>query len=569
MWCPMRPLQAVSRENAPNGGDGVRGNPDRGRILTAAEGSSRARPRSRSTGGWRIEALPKSSHSWWAQLYSTRGLVLTAIVVGWVGILLGAREHWEAYVVAVITTTLAFLALHRNRVLTERYEGRVRTALVAAAARNRELETLRKLAASLLSGRELSALFKEIAEAATELLQAEVGFVSMVVEEGRFLKVVAAAGAPDIVVGQLVPADQSLVGWVATHEEPLVSEDIERDPRNFHLANQGVDLQTCAVIPLRSAGVVIGTVSVYNRPDGRAFNASDLNLLETLGDQVVVGLDRANMLAESRRNEEALAEKNVELVRITELKDQFLANMSHELRTPLNAIIGFSDLLLTEDLGQVNSQQRDFLDSVLRNGQHLLELINDVLDLSKIEAGQMKLVLARTNLGEAIHGAVTDTASLRAEKEQTCSVEMDDGPFDIMADGQRVRQVLYNLLSNASKYTTEGGQITVSVVMTQAPLPFHANGASGYTRLVNRDAVWISVMDTGIGIRPDDLSTLFTEFTQVDSSASREQQGTGLGLALCRRFVELHGGTIGVESIYGKGSAFWFILPLKGPRIAA
>jgi signal transduction histidine kinase len=291
--------------------------------------------------------------------------------------------------------------------------------------------------------------------------------------------------------------------------------------------------------------------------------------LETLGDQVVVGLDRANMLAESRRNEEALAEKNVELVRITELKDQFLANMSHELRTPLNAIIGFSDLLLTEDLGQVNSQQRDFLDSVLRNGQHLLELINDVLDLSKIEAGQMKLVLARTNLGEAIHGAVTDTASLRAAKEQTCSVEMDDGPFDIMADGQRVRQVLYNLLSNASKYTTEGGQITVSVVMTQAPLPFHANGASGYTRLVNRDAVWISVMDTGIGIRPDDLSTLFTEFTQVDSSASREQQGTGLGLALCPRFVELHGGTIGVESIYGKGSAFWFILPLKGPRIAA
>jgi signal transduction histidine kinase len=146
---------------------------------------------------------------------------------------------------------------------------------------------------------------------------------------------------------------------------------------------------------------------------------------------------------------------------------------------------------------------------------------------------------------------------------------MDDGPFEIMADGQRVRQILYNLLSNASKYTMEGGQITISVVKTQAPLPYHTNGASGDTRLVSRDAVWISVMDTGIGIRPDDLSKLFTEFTQADSSASREQQGTGLGLALCRRFVELHGGTIGVESIYRKGSAFWFILPLEGPRIAA
>ena len=181
----------------------------------------------------------------------------------------------------------------------------------------------------------------------------------------------------------------------------------------------------------------------------------------------------------------------------------------------------------------------------------------------------MKLALARTDLREAIHGSVTDTASLRTAKGQTCSVEMDDGLFDIMADGQRVRQILYNLLSNASKYTTEGGQITVAIVMTRAPLPFHTNVASGDTRLVNRDAVWISVMDTGIGIRPDDLSRLFTEFTQVDSSASREQQGTGLGLALCRRFVELHGGTIGVESIHGKGSAFWFILPIEGPRIAA
>ncbi|NNG17654.1 MAG: GAF domain-containing sensor histidine kinase [Gemmatimonadales bacterium] len=565
----MRPLPAVSPENAPNGGDGVRGNPDRGSILTAPEGWSKGEPRSRSTGGWRIEALPASSRRWWAYLYSTRGIVLWAGVLGWFAIYLAMRGRWEGYIFAVVTTGLAVLALYRNQLLTQRYETRVRTALASAAARNRELETLRRLAASLLAGRELTKLFEEIAQAATELLQAEVGLVSMVVEEGRFLKVVAAAGAPDILVGQLVPADQSLVGWVATNEEPLVSEDIEQDPRNFHLANQGVDLKTCAIIPLRSAGVVIGTVSVYNRPGGRPFDESDLNLLETLGDQVVVGLDRANMLAVSRQNEEALAQKNEELLRITELKDQFLANMSHELRTPLNAIIGFSELLLTEDLGEVNSQQRDFLDSVWRNGQHLLELINDVLDLSKIEAGRMKLALARTDLGEAIHGAVTDTASLRSAKEQVCKVEMDDGPFDIMADGQRVRQVLYNLLSNASKYTTEGGQITVAVVKTQAPLPYHTNGASGDTRLVNRDAVWISVMDTGIGIRPDDLSLLFTEFTQVDSSASREQQGTGLGLALCRRFVELHGGTIGVESIRGMGSAFWFILPLEGPRIAA
>jgi signal transduction histidine kinase len=492
-----------------------------------------------------------------------------AVALGWAAIMLIRRGRMEGYALAALATGLAALSLQRNAILRRRYETRVRAALGTAAARNRELETLRRLASSLLAGRELPELFREIAVAATELLQSKVGLVCMLVEEGRFLKVVAAAGGPPDMVGELVPTDQSLVGWVATTEEPLVSENIKADPRNYHISEQSVDLTTCAIIPLRSAGVVIGTVSVYDRADGQLFSPSDLNLLETLGNQVVVGLDRTNMLTESRQNAEALAAKNVELLRTTQLKDQFLANMSHELRTPLNAIIGFSDLLLTEELGPVNSQQRDFLDSVSRNGQHLLELINDVLDLSKIEAGRMKLDFARTELAEAIQGAVADTESLRSSKQQTCALQLDDSPFAIVADGTRVRQILFNLLSNASKYTPNGGHINISAVKTQAPLPYSVNGASGDLRLVTRDAVWVSVMDNGIGIRPEDLSTLFTEFTQVDSTASRDQQGTGLGLALCKRFVELHGGAIGVESIYGTGSAFWFILPIEGPRTTA
>ncbi len=523
----------------------------------------------RSTGSWRIEAVPKSAREWWKRLYSTTGLVVWAVVLGWAAIVLIRRERLEGYALAVAATGLAVFALQRDLLLRRRYESRVRTALSTAAARNRELETLRRLASSLLSGRELPELFREIAVAATELIQAKVGLVCMLVEEGRFLKVVAAAGGPPDIVGQLVPADQSLVGWVATTEEPLLSENINEDPRNYHLSEQGVDLKACAIIPLRSAGVVIGTVSVYDRADGQPFDPSDVNLLKTLGHQVVVGLDRTNMLNESRQYAQALAAKNVELLRTTQLKDQFLANMSHELRTPLNAIIGFSDLLLTEELGPVNSQQRDFLDSVSRNGQHLLELINEILDLSKIEAGRMKLDFARTELADAIQGAVADTESLRASRQQTCALHLEDAPFAVIADGTRVRQILYNLLSNASKYTTTGGHINISAVKTRAPLPYSIDGALGDTRLVTRDAVWVSVMDNGIGIRPDDLGALFTEFTQVDSSASRDQQGTGLGLALCKRFVELHGGAIGVESIYGTGSAFWFILPVEGPRTTA
>jgi signal transduction histidine kinase len=388
------------------------------------------------------------------------------------------------------------------------------------------------------------------------------------VEEGRFLRIVAATGQLASIVGTLVPADQSLVGWVVTHDEPLLTPDQDADPRSFKLENSPGELHSAAIAPLRSAGVVIGTISVYNRRGGGVFGLHDLQLLQTLGDQVVVGLDRAAMLEESRRSEHVLAQKNQELQRATRLKSEFLANMSHELRTPLNAIIGFSDLILTGAAGEFNETQRDFLEAVLRNGRHLLALINSVLDLSKIEAGRMVLSLASTAMSDAIRDAVTDTASLRSAKEQSCTVLMDEADdLVVVADGGRIRQILYNLLSNASKFTTAGGDITVSAVRTRTPLPSPSERAADNdsSRLLTRESVWISVSDTGIGIRSDDMPKLFQEFSQVDSALNRQQQGTGLGLALCKSFVELHGGTIGAESLLGRGSTFWFILPVDGP----
>jgi len=279
----------------------------------------------------------------------------------------------------------------------------------------------------------------------------------------------------------------------------------------------------------------------------------------------VVGLDRAAVLQESRQSERALAAKNAELQRATQLKSEFLANMSHELRTPLHAIIGFSDLILAGGSREINEQERDFLEAVLRNGRHLLALINSVLDLSKIEAGRMSLTLAKTDLREAIVGAVADTASLRSAKQQECALQLDDGALTIVADGVRVWQVLFNLLSNASKFTPEEGRITLSAMPTRAPLPLPADRAGDERRMVTQDVVWVSVVDTGIGITPEDKLKLFQEFSQVDSSSSRQAQGSGLGLALCKKFVEMHGGTIGADSIPGRGSSFWFILPASGP----
>jgi signal transduction histidine kinase len=188
-----------------------------------------------------------------------------------------------------------------------------------------------------------------------------------------------------------------------------------------------------------------------------------------------------------------------------------------------------------------------------------------VLDLSKIEAGRMSLSLGVTDIREAITAAVADTGSLRAAKRQECTVDLDGANLNIVADGVRIRQILFNLLSNASKFTPEGGRICLTAVRTLAPLRQPAERAGDKTRYVPQDVVWVSVTDEGIGIKREDMPKLFNEFTQVDSSASRRAQGTGLGLALCKKFVEMHGGTIGADSVFGRGAAFWFLLPAEGP----
>ncbi|HET9466443.1 MAG TPA: GAF domain-containing sensor histidine kinase [Gemmatimonadales bacterium] len=501
----------------------------------------------------------------WRRLSYTGSIAGVAIIIAWLGLWLFRQNDGVGLLLTSVATLMTLVTFRHMRELAEAQKESLRKALQQADRRNRELERLRHLAGTLLAGSDMDGLVQEVAQAAAELLEAESGGVTLVVEEGRFLRVVAACGPLQAVTGMLMPMDESLLGWAVTQDSPLVSDDMDADPRSYHPPNVTSKLKTAAIIPLRSAGVPIGTVSVHNRRDGRPFSDHDVRLLQILGDQVVVGLDRATVLQEVRRNEVTLRAKNQELQRATQLKNEFLANMSHELRTPLNAIIGFSDLILEGGTGEVNGQQREFTEAVLRNGRHLLSLINSALDLSKIEAGRMTLSLAMTDLREAITDAVADTASLRTAKRQECALDLDAAPLTIVADGGRIRQILFNLLSNASKFTPEDGRICLAAVRTRAPLRHPAERAGDQARLVPQDVVWVSVTDEGIGIKPEDMPKLFQEFSQVDSSSSRRAQGTGLGLALCKKFVELHGGTIGADSVFGKGTAFWFLLPAEGP----
>jgi signal transduction histidine kinase len=227
-----------------------------------------------------------------------------------------------------------------------------------------------------------------------------------------------------------------------------------------------------------------------------------------------------------------------------------LANMSHELRTPLNAIIGFSEVLLDEKAGPLNATQKDYLTDMLMSGRHLLQLISDVLDLAKIEAGKMTLAPERFRLEGTVAEVAASVAPIAREKQLAIGQEVSPAVGEVCLDKQRFKQILYNLLSNAVKFTNPGGRVTVAV-----------NRREDQT-------VELKVQDTGIGIRREDLGRLFVEFQQLDASAASAYPGTGLGLALTRKMAELHGGTVRVESRLGHGSTFTVLLPrqLTGGR---
>ncbi|PKA14829.1 PAS domain S-box protein [Leptospira haakeii] len=254
-------------------------------------------------------------------------------------------------------------------------------------------------------------------------------------------------------------------------------------------------------------------------------------------------------ITERKQQEEfrraALEEQNERMKETARLKSEFLANMSHELRTPLNGIIGFSELLSDERPGPLNGKQKEYLTDILNSANHLLKLINDVLDLAKVESGKMELFLETFSLSNAIREVSSIIRPLLRRKKIGFSIKIDDSIDLVTLDPQKIKQILYNLLSNAVKFSHENGNIRVSM------------------EAEDRNTIKMRFEDDGIGIGENDLNRIFEEFQQIDSGANRQFQGTGLGLALTKRIVELMNGKIYVESELGKGSVFTIILPRK------
>jgi signal transduction histidine kinase len=323
---------------------------------------------------------------------------------------------------------------------------------------------------------------------------------------------------------------------------------VYRERRTVHIADIQADetvaessamidigARTGLGVPLLRGDDVLGII-VLVRIEVRPFEEREVELVESFGRQAAIAIENVRLFNE-------IQQKSAQLEVANRHKSEFLANMSHELRTPLNAIIGFSDVLLQKMFGELNEQQADYLEDIRSSGSHLLTLINDILDLSKIEAGRMELEAAPFSLVAALNNAVT----LVRERAQSHGIklELEVSPEldTVVADERKVKQVVVNLLANAVKFTPDGGRVTL-----------RAAREDGQIRL--------AVHDTGIGIAREDQERIFDEFQQASHQSEKSREGTGLGLSLSKRMVELHGGTITVDSAPGKGSTFTVALPL-------
>ena len=315
---------------------------------------------------------------------------------------------------------------------------------------------------------------------------------------------------------------------------PDVMADSDR-PGIAKATHEATGLRAILVVPMISDGEAIGSITTSFTEPGE-FTEKQIALLNSFAAQAVIAIRNARLFRE-------IQDKSRQLEIANQHKSDFLANMSHELRTPLNAIIGFSEVLVEKMFGEVNEKQLDYLQDIHSSGKHLLSLINDILDLSKIEAGRMELDVADFDLRSALENAITLVKERAQRNGITLGLEVDPSLGNFRGDERKFKQILLNLLSNAVKFTPEGGKVSVAA----------RPGAN---------VVEFSITDTGVGIAAGHQELVFEEFRQVGNDYTRKAEGTGLGLALTKRFVELHGGTIRLESVPGKGSTFTFTIPL-------
>lgn len=430
---------------------------------------------------------------------------------------------------------IGFLAVHQD--ITERKQSEQ-----ALQRRNTYLAASSEIGRLVTSTLDLNTIFTQTVNLISERFGFYFAAIYNIEESGFNARLQEATGE----AGKKLKAQRhsvlvgspSVVGKVAESGKSMLVNNVEEEPL-FQPNPLLPDTRAEVAFPLRIGSRIVGVIDIQST-QANAFTQDDISVLQSLADQVAVAIDNA-------RSYELSQQLIKDLREVDQLKSQFLANMSHELRTPLNSIIGFSRVIIKGIDGPVTEMQQQDLTAIYNSGQHLLGLINDILDLARIEAGKMELNFEEVHLSEMVNSVMSTAKGLVKEKPIQLVARVPSDMPTVRGDTMRVRQVLINLLSNASKFTDEGS-ITVETSVQKGP--------------TGKMEALISVIDTGPGISAEGQEKLFKAFSQVDGSATRKTGGSGLGLSICANLVSLHNGRIGVHSEEGKGSTFWFTLPL-------
>ncbi len=422
-----------------------------------------------------------------------------------------------------------------------------------------ETKTLYEIGQEIVAQVALEPTLRLIVDRAREILNGDLSLLALRERNGDEFTLRAHSGpVTEALAGLRFHTGQGLGGRVAATGQPMLVGDYlaELPDSPFLRVVQETQIRSQVAVPLKVRSAILGVLYVSSHIPQR-FQEEDRVLLTALADQAAITIENAWLYEDVRRHADdlearvesrtrELQEANRRLEVASQHKSQFLANMSHELRTPLNAILGYTELILDRIYGAIPEKIEEILRRIQHSGRHLLGLINDVLDLSKIEAGELRLSLNDYSIAEVVQTVVTAVEALAAEKQLSLRVSLPpDLPMG-RGDARRITQVLMNLVGNAIKFT-DAGEVGIAVRASAAEFV-------------------VSVSDTGPGIAPADQHKIFEEFHQVDSSSTRSKGGTGLGLAIAKRIVDLHGGRLGVESVPGRGSTFFFMLPVRVER---
>jgi signal transduction histidine kinase/CheY-like chemotaxis protein len=456
----------------------------------------------------------------------------------------------NAYTERDASTAFALARHAAIAVENARLHAQSQTNLRTLQQRARRLTSMHHISSIVTSTLDYDTVLNSAAQLLTELFEMDHAAIALLEETGGKARLVAEF--PELGNrGYMLPiVGSALLERLIEYNTVMTITDVETD--NIDDATRRLlyrfKARSALLVPLTVRDRVIGLLAMNSVSHTHGFSDEERETFMTVAGQVALAVNNADLYTQA--------------VSANRLKSEFLANISHELRTPLNAIIGYSDMLLSEIYGALNERQRDRMQRVNTSGRHLLALINDVLDLSKIEAGQMDLTPSPMMLSDLLPGALAEITPFAESKGLQVDAQVEPNEPRIIGEGERLRQVVTNLLDNAVKFTHSGG-INVRVYPLSLRRGRALSGTMPPTQLGVPDGDWVAlaVSDTGIGIKPEDQHVIFDAFRQVDGSSARQYSGTGLGLAITRQLTALHNGYVWVESEFGQGSTFTVLLP--------